>query len=149
MWVSLLNNLDITQAPELLSHETIESVSTTDLRTKVLRAAHLDHSWRVETNLTAKETAAVVVKPRLMPDEYEEDATGRLEPQILPGGRFVLIENRGRLELWSVDPAACVWIAPYPREGRLDCISFAFDLQNNDTELVIAAAFIDVERAGT
>lgn len=124
-------------------------MSAHTLRAKLARALQLDYGWRTAGALRAYRRMTANVKPRIMPDAFQADAFGRVEPLILPGGEYVLIENRGQLELWSVDPVTCLWVAPLPSFGRLDCTAFEFELQQHGSELVVAAAYIDTERSRT
>ena len=147
--LSLLKGLDATRAPDVGPQESLDLMSRDALHAKLVKALRLGYGWQTPGALKATRKATVNVVPRTMPDAFPGEAVGRVEPMIIPGGKHALIDNRGQLELWSIDPASCLWVAPLHSRGRLDCTAFEFELQQDGSQLIISAAYIDIEGSRT
>ncbi|THH10694.1 hypothetical protein EW145_g1143 [Phellinidium pouzarii] len=141
IWLSLIQSLDVEQAPDLPPNQPLESLSSSDLKGKVIRAKRSYHRWNTEGCRISKQIELHVDVPL--------DATpSRLDPRLLPGGREVLVENGGRLELWSLVSHERLWTAPH-NEGHCECLSFDFELAQDSAILNIAGIFVVPELSVT
>lgn len=145
IWMALIQDLDINQAPDISSHRLPDSFSTEELYRTAITAVRSSRAWRTPGALRFGQDVALRVDPReLIADDLEgPQPSERIDPRLLPGGRHALLENHGRLELWSLFPRARMWMAHPSREA--DCIAFDFDVVDAGNALMIAALFLNVE----
>ena len=144
IWLSLIQTLDATQAPNIKAHCPPDTLPTEVLHEKVLQAVRTSHSWRTPGKLRAVEKASLNISPRATLDSDGVDDVGNIDPMLLPDERHMLVENRGRLELWSIDPRARAWTVEPGREG--DCISFDYEMVDGGRAMMVAALFLNVAR---
>lgn len=90
------------------------------------------------------EKASLSISPRASLDDDIGTDIGNIDPLLLPDERHVLIETRGRLELWSIAPRAHVWTLEPGREG--DCIAFDYEMVDGGSGMMVAALFLNVAR---
>lgn len=94
------------------------------------------HNWCTEGCL--KITRRVELQVGL-PEDGDPDKG--VKPRLLPGGREVLMENYGRLELWSLLSKERLWVSPEYKDR--DCITFDFQLSDDGKAVNIADVFVD------
>lgn len=148
-WISLLKNLDVNRAPDITNHLSLSSLSSIEAKDKLAKAFRLEYGWRTTGALAVTQRVTASVSPRERPGDILAPMTGRVEPFLIPGGKYALLVNYGRLELWSVNSPTCHWVASNPSPGSLDCTAFEFDMQEDGAMLVISAAYIDLIRNRT
>ena len=69
---------------------------------------------------------------------------GVAEPRVLPGGKHLLLLMERQLQLWSIEPQECVWIAPRcPGYGT--CMAFQFEIIDNGKKMRVVTVDIDEE----
>lgn len=107
----------------------------------------MEYGWRTAGALGVIRRVTANVLPREMPEGIQAPETRWVEPHIVPGGKHVLLRNRGQLELWSVNQPTCLWVAPTPSPSFLNCTDFDFDLQQEGAMLVISAAYVNIVRS--
>ncbi|KAH8116474.1 hypothetical protein DFH11DRAFT_1506350 [Phellopilus nigrolimitatus] len=143
IWLSLLQNLDVTQAPDITPYDYLENFSTEEISSKVVRAVRLAYNMQINGALCYVQEKSLSINPHI-PHVLESNATNvkRIGPQLLPGGNHAFLVNRGKLELWSFDPTACtpVWVAEKPGVPSV-CSAFDFELVQDGEALNVAAAF--------
>lgn len=141
--MSLLQDLDVTQAPDINIHSSIRSLSTIDLQDKSITAVRNSHLWRTPGCLRLRQAQSLQTTPlENIQIEEEEEGNERIDPLLLPGGKHALVENQGQLELWSLVPRARIWNAVPSRVG--DCIAFDFEVVDSGNSVMIAALFLNV-----
>ncbi|KAH8108881.1 hypothetical protein DFH11DRAFT_1819090 [Phellopilus nigrolimitatus] len=125
VWLSLLQNLDVTQAPDITPYDQLDSLSTEVIISKVFRAVRLAHSMKTYGTLRYVQTD---INPHVLQDNVHH--VGCTYPQLLPDGR---------LELWALKPAAStpIWVA----EGPNFCSVLGFELAQDGKALTVAAAY--------
>lgn len=143
VWVSLLQDLDVTQAPDININSSIRSLSTIDLQDKTINAVRNSRIWRTPGYLRLRQAQTLRISPLESSQiENEEEGNERIDPLLLPGGKHALLENQGRLELWSLAPRARIWSAIPSRFG--DCIAFDFEVVDSGSSVMISALFLNV-----
>ena len=138
MWLSLLQSLDVLHAPDLPPGIALRSLSTSDLRSRVVRAERSFATWNSGRALSASRSLEISIDPYVDSETYE-----RLDPRLLPGGQRLVVNNNGRLEIWSLEPRQRLWAATSPHEdlGR-DAISYDCEVAENGAAIMIAAVFV-------
>ncbi|THH02967.1 hypothetical protein EW145_g6647 [Phellinidium pouzarii] len=138
--------IQIGRAPDVTRSQLIETLSTAELRSKAIRAVRIAHSWRTLGALHVTEESVLHVGTRTL--DIDRDANTNhstwVEPYILSNCKYVLLDNRGQLELWSMVSRRRIWASPSSTENRRDCFSFNFELQEDGDVLVVAATFLNV-----
>lgn len=66
----------------------------------------------------------------------------RLKPEVVASREYVIIENQGQRELWSVRTSEKLWVS-LPSGQPFFCHSFGSKLQKHGEVLVIAAVYVD------
>ncbi|KAH8108855.1 hypothetical protein DFH11DRAFT_1516248 [Phellopilus nigrolimitatus] len=136
VWISLLRNLDIDQAPAIPSYLRLESLSTKELKKTVIKAIRTSDTWHSHETLRVSQVMELRINTA---DPADLDG---IDPRLLPGGQHVLLERRGQLELWSTNSRELVWTAPADSENH-GCISFDFELVEDGKTLMVAGVFRD------
>ncbi|THH02965.1 hypothetical protein EW145_g6649 [Phellinidium pouzarii] len=143
IWLSLLQNLDITQAPDIIPQQPVETLSTEDLRSKAIRAARKARAWKIPDAYQAAGTPTYGISPHIIADLYRDINEGAVtswgELRAIPDGQHVLLENLGLLELWSLKPRTRKWVSRSPPGRPRSCFSFDFELQEGGKSLIITA----------
>ena len=134
LWLQLLRRLDVIEAPDLPPGEQIRCLTALDLRRKVIGAVKASYDWRNKGHISVSRSAELRVRPA---DEVDPDKG--VKPRLLPGGREVLMENCGRLELWSMVSKERLWASPVCQDR--DCITFEFQLSDDQKTLNIVDVF--------
>ena len=142
--MSLIQDLDVTQAPDIGVHNLPDTMSTEELVRKAITAVRNSRAWRTPGGLRFGQDVALRIDPRELIDVEPDgpEPSERIDPRLLPGGRYALLENYGRMELWSLFPRARVWMARPSREG--DCVAFDFEVVDNGNAVMIAVLFLNV-----
>jgi hypothetical protein len=132
------------QAPNVTHQSPPKTLPTPDLQTKVVEAVRTSHSWRNPGKLKLVEKASLSISPRAFINAAENVSAqlGRIDPLLLPDEKHVLLENHGRLELWSIVPRARMWTVEPTREG--ECVAFDYEIVNNGKSMMVAALFLNV-----
>lgn len=138
--MSFIRNLGIHQAPSFAPFERVHALSTADIRRRVICAIRISQNWTNPGAIRARTLATLHLSPRDNPDEI--GFFSRMKPEVVPGGNYVVAENQGRIELFSVCDSKRVWFGPTPG-GPLYCHSFGSDIQKDGNVLVIAAAYVN------
>ena len=114
-----------------------------ELHKRTITAVRNSRAWRTPGALRFEQEISLSIDPLTLVGE--DGGTGgfeRIDPRLLPGGRHALLENHGRLELWSLVPRARMWTAAPSREA--DCIAFDFEVIEGGDAMMIAALFLNV-----
>lgn len=135
MWSSLLNRLEDDQAPDLPPHISPESLSAQNLQFTVLSGVRGKLLWEKAPKL------ARIEELHLQDTSIEADPSRRVDARLLPGGKYVLIDNCGALELWSLASKRRLWTAS-THELRDDCVSFDFEVVDGGTRLMVATVLL-------
>ncbi|EJD07227.1 uncharacterized protein FOMMEDRAFT_149738 [Fomitiporia mediterranea MF3/22] len=145
IWLSLIQDLDITQAPDISTHQLPDNFATEELYKKAITAVRNARAWRTPGGLRFGQEVSIHIDPvtqGVIEGDLPGEGNERVDPRLLPGGKYALIENHGRLELWSLFPRARVWIANPSREA--DCIAFDFEIVDGGESMNIAVLFLNV-----
>ncbi|KAL5492065.1 hypothetical protein ACEPAI_3512 [Sanghuangporus weigelae] len=144
IWLSLLQDLDVTRAPDVSLHSLPDSMSIAELYRKAITAVRNFRAWRTPGALRFQQELSLSIDPMTLVGEGREtEGFERIDPRLLPGCRHALLENHGRLELWSLFPRARMWTATPSREA--DCIAFDFEIVDDGDVMMIAVLFLNVE----
>ena len=138
IWYNLLRRLPVSQTPDLPPHVRLESISTEDLRLLVIRAVRSYRNWLRGPKLRATREYQIRITRNNESETYE-----RVDPRLLPGGQYLVINNSGRLEIWSVPYRRRLWAAyEGPRENQ-DVISFDCELNEEAGSIMVAAVYVN------
>lgn len=138
--MSLIRNLDVHQAPTFAPYERLEVLSTNVIRNRVIRAVKTS-LYSVKPESARIRTIATFTLPqRALPDGLK--FFSRMKPEVVAGGKYVIVENQGQIELWSIQDSERIWTSPGPGEP-LYCHSFGSEIQQDGNILTIAAAYVD------
>lgn len=140
-WIFHLQNLDINQTPRFAPFEQLEALSTEEIRERVIRAIRTSRNWAAPTILSITTLATLHLSPRVLPDRITFPT--RLKPEIVAGGEYIITENKGYIELWSIRASERLWASPTPG-GSLFCHSFVSELQQHGEILAVAAAYVNL-----
>ena len=136
MWASLLNKLEDSQSPDLPPHISPDNLNSVELQHMVIGGIRNKSTWDKDPKLTRMEELRIQ-------DLSSEDASSlrRVDARLVPGGRYILVDNCGSLTLWDIATHRCLWIVP-TRTGRDDCISFDFEVVDGGARLMVAVVFL-------
>lgn len=116
-------------------------LTTKDIRARVIRAVKLSEAWATPNVIRIETVANFSLEQRVLPDGVR--FFSRMKPEVVTGGKFIIVENQGRIELLSVSKLKRVWFGPDTEKETLYCHSFGSELQQNGSVLVIAAAYVN------
>ena len=131
VWKHFLQNLDVDEAPNVPPHVLLGDLSGLRLKEIVLDAKQRKQAWTTGGEVHLEHIELF----RIPSSEW-----GRINPRLLPGGKHVLLDYRGQLELWSVESKARLWRAPAAQQHHV-CVAFDFDLAERGEKLNFAAWF--------
>ncbi|OCB87931.1 hypothetical protein A7U60_g4887 [Sanghuangporus baumii] len=134
IWADLLRCLDIDCAPDVPPQVSMESLSLVDLREKVKGAVMRCRAWKSPDKLR-------IFYDLVLQVPFPNDSDVHSSARLLPGGRYLLVSNSGRLELWCLRTLSRIWNAPLFR-GVNQCTSFDFELETDGRFVTIVGEFI-------
>ncbi|KAL5525082.1 hypothetical protein ACEPAF_8951 [Sanghuangporus sanghuang] len=129
IWRSLVQRLDVSQAPSTNPFHSIESLPEPELRWKVINAVQRHRVWTTPGNVPPMRVLELPLP------HIEESRI--MKTRLLPGGKEILISNHGSVEFWSIESMERLWSIPAP-EDHIDTVGFDFDIVDNGEVLAIA-----------
>lgn len=138
--MSLIRNLDVHQAPSFAPFEQVNVLSTADIRHRVIRAIKTSRNWTKPGAIRVRTLATIKLSPRDHPDEI--GFYSRMKPEVVAGGKYVIAENQGQIEVFSVCDSKRLWSGPEPGEP-VYCHSFGSEIQEGGSALIVAAAYVN------
>ncbi|KAH8116238.1 hypothetical protein DFH11DRAFT_1542283 [Phellopilus nigrolimitatus] len=94
---SLLQKLDVTQAPNITPYDRLDSLSADQMHSKVAEAVGSSHRWRKSgKDKRYAQEASLRITPHTQLNHGDSDEwTASMRPRLLPGGRYALLVNGG------------------------------------------------------
>lgn len=140
----MLQSLDINEAPNLPPFMSADMLSHTDLEHIVVSAVSRERARQSSgpihpTGLTELQVGLINKEPTGV-----EEFLPRLDPRLLPGGKYVLLDDNGTLQLWSVEGKEHIWTADFDRD--VTCMAFDSEVVDEGQTVMIGGMFIDKER---
>lgn len=128
--------LDDESTPNLPPHIPLSTLSTAQLRSKVVEASRRKLIYaQACPPLPFTQTSLLDLPP-------ESNAT--VIPQLLPGGRHSFVEVRGRIQLWDLKTQSRLYEAP--SEEELDyCATYTFDLVGSGEQFEVLFAVLYIK----
>ncbi|KAH8105541.1 hypothetical protein DFH11DRAFT_1316461 [Phellopilus nigrolimitatus] len=148
---SVLQKLDVTQAPNITPYDRLDKLSAEQMASKVAKAVESSDRWQDSgENKGYAEEASLRITPHTQHYHGNSDEwTASMRPRLLPGGRYALLVNGEDLQLWSLEHSTRVWVAEPPHANFRICDTFDFELLQGGKVLIIATKFsnlMDSER---
>lgn len=109
----------------------LNELSSTRLKEIVLDAKHRKRAWTTDQDLELEHIELFKVP---------SERPWRINPRLLPGCKHVLLDYRGRLELWSVESKARIWSASAAEPHHV-CVAFDFDVVDGGEKVNFAGWF--------
>ena len=140
----MLRSLDINEAPNLPPYMSVDSLSSTELEHLVVNAVSREKARASQDTLYATSITELKVGPRDQEPTGADEFMRRVDPRLLPGGKYVLLEDDGVLKLWSVEKEQLIWTAQSARD--VTCMAFDYEVVDGGNMVMVAGMFIDKDR---
>ncbi|KAF8062437.1 hypothetical protein FPV67DRAFT_271095 [Lyophyllum atratum] len=134
VWLALLSDLYRRGFIDLFPERRLEDLSTHELLELAKRTVHGPNTW-----LTPDESPPVVAREIILKPNIRNgpgNLTWYNEPQLLPGGQFILFQHEGALECRSTADDRLIW--EYKSSwSRADVVRYSADMVDDGESVVI------------
>lgn len=132
------------EAPDLPPHISVDTLSTSELRTIVLGGLRQKLLWdSTSTSMKPNRVDEILLCDSPSSTESARQAA-RIDARLVPGGGHVLVENGSCIQLWSVGTGQLVWSTPLLPDSHA-CLAFDFEVATGGEGIMIAALFLECE----
>ncbi|KAH8109510.1 hypothetical protein DFH11DRAFT_1861241 [Phellopilus nigrolimitatus] len=149
LWLSFLEELDESHAPDLPFYVPVESLSSHDLKQLVSRAIKGNKNWRSLSGprVTRRRVIDLRNKGGLLGHIKQNSLQLREIVKILPGSRFViLLWSEGYIQCWNSEKNECIWT--YPQLGgfadiKVVAFDAEYDARNDQMIFILSGYFLE------
>ncbi|KAF8062435.1 hypothetical protein FPV67DRAFT_271106 [Lyophyllum atratum] len=134
VWLALLSDLHRRGFIDLLPEQRLEDLSTHELLNLAKRTVHGPKTWSTPDESPPVVARSIILKPDIR--EGPGIPTWDNEPQLLPGGQFILFQHEGALECRSTADDRLIWEYK-PSWSRADVQDYSTEMVDDGQSVVM------------